>query len=335
MTVKPRKAPPATQPPLPGLSDFKYARSLTAGSLVSVPVDPTFDVGQGLREIKQGLPYGGEVAFDWRFLGLAHEYMGGEPDPHEPFVTERGGLVSLATPMNVFRVQGSITRWAHDKKIPIAFSHVPPEPETPAQRLYDVLAIEQTARSLRTNAAPEVDFRYVAEFQSRYVSPIVLVDGQSKRDVVQDVTDWTAEVQKTGDLHFDLLKLLPEVVTNIVKHGHTGSLNLSIWPLGQVELLWCNRIRPGDLIFAHAEPRDAATALSHNASGSAMSFILDDLLPKYTGTLCVNFRGADIMFHAGKRVELFHPGRRDDHFTPDSVLFTLHLFSVDARPKGM
>lgn len=315
----------------PDLLTVRLARVLT---FVTVPIDPTFDVGQGLREIKPRVVDGTQIIFDWRHLGLAHEYMGGEPDPMEPFVTERGGLVSLATPMNVFRVQGAITRWAQLRGVTVSITHTPPPPDSAARRLYDVLAIDQVARVLSGTEASKLDFGHAREFQSRYVSPIMLVDGRSKRTAIDHVARWIGAVQQTGHLHFDLLRLLPEVVTNLVNHGLSGSLLLCIWPLGQVELLWSNRIRPGDAIFSGGSARDAASRIFHAPTGSGLSFILDELLPRYSGTLCINFKGADIMFHAGKRVELYHPSRRDDHFIPDSVLFTLQLFSVDAQRKG-
>lgn len=329
-----QRAPGATQLEFPSMPLPASRRRQPASASVTVPVDPTFDAGQGLREIKPHLGGGGHVAFDWRHLALAHEYMGGEPDPFEPFVTERGGLVNLATPMNVFRVQGTVARWAGSRGVPITFSHVSPAPGTPAGRLYDVLAIERTARVMAGQPTSEPNYAHAEEFQSRYVSPIIVVDAGSKAQSIQHVVKWIAAVQETGQLHFDLLKLLPEVATNLVNHGLSGSLLLSIWPLGQVDVLWCNRIRHGDPIFFDATARDAAERISHTSSGSGLSFILDDLLPKYAGTLCVNFKGADVLFHAGKRVELYHPGRRSDHFIPDSVLFTLYLFSEDAQRKG-
>lgn len=325
---------PASQLEFPSLSQPESSAPQSTPVSVTVAVDPTFDVGQGLREIKTHVGAGGNVTFDWCHLALAHEYMGGAPDPFEPFVTERGGLVSLATPMNVFRVQGTATRWAHSRGVPISFSHVPPQSDTPARRLYDVLAVEQASRAMSGQSPMETTYSHPEEFQSRYVSPIILVDGRSKARSIQHGTEWIAAVQQTGQLHFDLLKLLPEVVTNLVNHGLSGSLLLSIWPLGQVDVLWCNRIRTGDPIFSDATARDAAARISHTSAGSGLSFIMDDLLLKYAGALCVNFNGADVVFYAGDRVELYHAERRSDHFIPDSVLFTLCLYSADAQRKG-
>lgn len=317
----------------PDLLHLVSGEPVAAPPRVAVPVDPTFDAGQGMREIKMQAQQGSEIAFDWRFLSMAEEYMGGIPDEHEPFVTERGGLVSLATPMNVFRVQGAISRWARDEGITLSFTHIPPESVT-AQRLFDALAIEQTAQLLAGKPGGRIDFGKPAAFQSRYVSPVILVDGHSKKAAIEHVVEWIDAVQREGELHFDLLRLIPEVATNLVNHGMSGSFLMCIWPVGEVELLWCNRVRESNLVFAGDGAREVADRISHSASGSGLSYILDELVPRYTGTLCINFNGADIMFHTGRRLDLFHPGRRSLAFTPESVLFTLHLFSVNVRHKG-
>lgn len=162
----------------------------------------------------------------------------------------------------------------------------------------------------------------------------MIVDQDSRQEAIRRVATWVETVQRAGHLQFDLIRVVPEIVTNIVNHGRTGSLLLCIWPLGQVELLWCNRVRTGDAVFEGTTPRVAASRLFHAETGSGLSFVIDDLLPRYKGTLAINFKGADIVVHAQRRIEVFHPDKRGEELIPDSVLFTLHMFSRDADWKG-
>jgi hypothetical protein len=305
---------------------------------ISVPVDPSFDVGQALREIKPHVGHGAQITFDWRHLELAHEYMGHPRDLDEGFVTERGGLVSLATPMGVFRAQACITRWAKSRNISVSFTHIAPQPGSPARRLYDVLDVERVIRRFKhPKLALAANVQSAQAIDSRYVSPIVMVDEKSKPTAIVQLVAWIEAARKAGDFRFDLIQLLPEIVTNIVNHSvaGAGSVLLAIWPLGEVDVLWSNQIgkaatdrRSADLF--DGDP-DVVAERILKSEGSGMFYVLNTLLPRYSGTLGVNFHGADIVIYSGRRFELFHPGRRTDDFVADSVLFDLKLYTDEAR----
>lgn len=136
-------------------------------------------------------------------------------------------------------------------------------------------------------------------------------------------------------LQRDLIMTVPEIITNLVKYGFAGgAFVISVWPSGQVELLWTNRIDHIKNWPAEDTAKGLAEAcLYHNGGGSGMAYILNTLLPSYSGVLGVNYRGNDVLFNAGNYAEIHGHGRRSDIFLPRSILFTLQLFASDVRER--
>jgi hypothetical protein len=176
------------------------------------------------------------------------------------------------------------------------------------------------------------------QYHSRYVSPILWVAERDKHMVIQQCQQWIHRiVNRLGQpLHNHLIVTVPEIISNLVKHGFAGgAFVISIWPNGQVELLWCNRVDHLPDWPQTDSASDLAEALSaRREGGSGMAYIFDVLLPTYSGILSVNHRGNDVVFRAGRYIDVFGHGRRSDVFLPRSVLFALELFAPEVHESA-
>jgi len=173
----------------------------------------------------------------------------------------------------------------------------------------------------------------IFEFESRYISPILIVSGRddSRHQVIERTQDWIFRIKdRLGPMMPDLIRVVPEVVTNVVNHGQGGAFSLSLWPSQQVEISWCNRIdRQVDWPTEQTPQGLADSLLYHRTGGDGMHYIFNELLPRYNGVLIVNYMGSDVAFFSDKRFEIFGRDTRSLVFLPRSILFTLELFNRD------
>ena len=310
---------------------------------VIVPVETTFDVSQGMREVltfweEQKTAF--HIVFDCRHLELAEAYIVGERevfDPTEVYLIGRGGLINTSVFINLLRCCQSLETWSMQTQkergdYPIrSIRFEPPDPSSKVGKLWQNLAL---VNQYDSKTLPQVD-----EFQSRYITPILWVTRKNEQEVLQQFIGWLLDISdRLGDpLKDDLIKIAIEVITNLVKYGFTHSFyGVSIWPSGQVEIVWSNSI-------AHLKdwpPADTANGIITGLQGSTrggagMDYILHDVLPRYHGLLAVNCKGNDILFHASGRYNVFSQYSPDrSMLLPASILFTLHLFCPTTRRKS-
>src|SRR5579859_5256486 len=84
----------------------------------SVPVETTFDVSQGLREVitfwhTHRSPM--DIFFDCRHLELAEAYVSGSSEvfePEEVYLIGRGGLINTSVFINLLRCCQSLDSWS-------------------------------------------------------------------------------------------------------------------------------------------------------------------------------------------------------------------------------
>lgn len=212
-------------------------------SALIIPVESTFDTCQGIREAKIALQAHDVVVFDARHLELAERSVGGASDPFATYVTDRGGnYMSLAPFLNVLRCSASLSRWRIKEQLPpLTFAHIPPREGTKARDLWEALGMDQLFEQMR--APRTLGALPVRAFESRYVSPILVVTKANRQPVLASIHGWIDHIAPaSGTLRNHLIWAIPEIVTNLVKHGLGGLRVLSIWPAGQVEILWSNRI---------------------------------------------------------------------------------------------
>jgi hypothetical protein len=308
-----------------------------------IPVETTFDVSQGMREVltfweEQKTAF--HVVFDCRHLELAEAYVVGASevfDPIEGYLIGRGGLINTAVFINLLRCCQSLELWSTEMQqrtgdAPIrSIQFEPPDPSSKVGQLWHNLAF--------LSGYDPKNPPHVEEFQSRYITPILWVSKDNEQEVLQQFIGWLLDISdRVGDpLKDDLIKIAIEVITNLVKYGFTHSFyGVSIWPSGQVEIVWSNSI-------AHLKdwpPEDTAqgiiTGLQSGARGGAgMDYILHHVLPRYHGLLAVNCKGNDLFFHASGRYDVFSQYVPDRAMLlPASILFTLHLFCPITRRKS-
>ncbi len=315
---------------------------------VLIPVEPTFDVAQGIREgieaireaVSSGLPLAGhlKVTFDARYLELADKNARATSDPEEPYLSGRGVIVNLGVFLDIVRAYGALLAWHKDDKLTqhttVEFGLLPPGEGSRVRALWDVLGIQRFFRHLSSPADPLPVF----EYQSRYVSPILRITGDNKAEMVRRCHEWLASIADRlgSDLRRDLIMTVPEIMNNLVRYGFAGGAFLiSIWPMGQVELLWMNRVK--DLDEWPGEDTAAGLAdacMRHRGGGSGMNYILHTLLPRYSGVLAVNHRGNNVVFQSNGHIDIRGTGRRHDLFVPRSVLFSLELFAPEVRERS-
>lgn len=324
---------------------------------VTVPVGITFDPCQGLREAKQKIAalrseYGNEVkvevVFDARHLELVTEYatIPDEFSLDQFFITGKGGLLNLTVPVNLLRVAGTLWEWRRSEFhrigfYPIEISYIRPSPNTLVGQLWDVLGMEGLIKRPPQNNS----LQGVMEFQSRYITPLLLVkkDEVPQADIKQNrvhtyFQNWIVEIEDRLGVRekYDLLQAIPEIVINVVRHGGGGLVGLSVWPSGQVEIIWSNPLAktdppwpPGD------EPQVLAESLLASKSGGAgIKFITGYLLKQYSGVLVVNWRTHYLAFRSGGDISVDGLYPRSKEFIPRSILFNLHLFSSEVRIRS-
>lgn len=314
---------------------------------IPIYVGLTFDPCQGIREVKQRWkqnPVSSEVVFDCRPLELAPKYAT-EPKldelfaPEEEYLLRRGGYLNNAVFMNVLRCYGTLAKWSQDVYEetgiqPIQkFNFMRPKSNTPVGKLWDVLEmpelIKKNPQNVRTSSGE-------LEFQSRIVTPFLLVESSNRNDVLRDVQDWLHDISNRigNKTPYRLFKLISEVVKNLVEHGQRGTFGVSIWPSGQIEILWSNRI---DHLVDWWSPEDNAKSLAKSllsTKGAGMPYIYEDLLPTYKGVLIVNWKTHNLIFRSAGDFSIMGLHPRSDSYLPRSILFHLHLFCPETRNRS-
>lgn len=328
---------------------------------VTVYVGITFNACQGIREAKQGWkknPVPSEVVFDCRPLELASKYatelrLEELYAPDETYVLGRGGLVNIAVFIDILRCYGTLAKWSQEvcketgTKPMIDFKPIQPAPDTPVGKLWNVLGMS----NLMTRNPSNIWNSGITEFQSRIVTPLLMVNIKNRNEVLTNVQDWFDYISSRigNQTRYRLITVVHEVVKNLVEHGHRGTFGVSVWPSGHIEILWSN---PIDHLVDWWPPEDTAKGLAEsllNSSGGGMPYIYEDLLPLYKGVLIINWKTHNLIFRpAGRKVcesHEFYSKRainfsliglksRSDTFLPRSILFHLHLFCKDTKNKS-
>lgn len=330
---------------------------------ISVYVGITFNECQGIREVKQGWkrnPISSKVVFDCRPLELATEYacearLTELLEPEEIYLQETylrggGGLLNVAVFVNLLRCYGTLHKWScdmHQKtgvRPIIDFEFIPPDVDTPVGQLWKVLGMDGL-----TQKTPKNELIDVMDFQSRIVTPLLMVNKTNRNDVLPYVQEWLDFISdRIGDkIQYKLWRLVCEVVTNLIHHGHKGIFGISIWPNGHIEIIWSN---PIDHISDWWPPDDSAVGLANSLLGSqgrGMPYIYD-LLHLYQGVLIINWKTHHLIFRSsGKKDEeeknlLNKPPSfsimglkpRSEAYLPRSILFHLHLFDQEKRNRS-
>ncbi|MCT7980262.1 hypothetical protein [Laspinema olomoucense] len=312
---------------------------------IPVYVPTTFDPCQGIREAKQGWKSNqvpSEIVFDCRHLELAQEYAC-QPNSGEFFSTKeqyllgKGGLVNLAVFINLLRCYGTLGKWSQNMfqetgiKPIKDFHFIRPNLNTPVGKLWDVLGMDGLTKKPWRN----VWTSDVTEFQSRIITPLLRVNDKNRNDIIKNMERWLAYiVDRIGNpTYYQLLTLISEVVKNLVGHGEKGIFGLSIWPSGQIEIIWSNPIDHLDWW----PPEDTADSLANSllsSNGGGMPYIYEDLLPRYKGLLIINWKTHHLIFHSSRSFEIIGPKPRSDAFLPRSILFNLQLFCKETRNRS-
>jgi hypothetical protein len=329
-----------------------HCSTLTPLPKIGVYVGITFDPCQGIREIKQqwiSNPVLSEVVFDCTPLELAQEYAC-QPKPDEFFSREeeyllgRGGFVNVSIFINLLRCYETVAKWSRDfsqepetKRIK-GFQFIRPKPTTPVGKLWDVLGMEELIHKSPSNLwNNNLCSSGAMKFQSRIVTPFLMVNGQNRKEVQTCVQEWLdyllIDLKRISDeTCIALWKLICEVIKNLVEHGHKGVFGLSIWPTGQIELVWSN---PIDHLYWWP-PEDTPYGLANSllsSQGGGMPYIYD-LLHRYKGLLIINWKTYNLIFELSGKVQLSGLKPRTNDFLPRSILFHLHLFSQETRSRS-
>lgn len=313
---------------------------------IPIYVGLTFDPCQGIREVKQRWKRNSvtsEVVFDCRPLELASKYAT-EPQldelfaPEEEYLLGRGGLLSNAVFINVLRCYGTLSKWSKDvyKKTGIEtiknYNFIRPNANTRVGKLWDVLGMSELTKIKPQNAWSSSG---ELEFQSRIVTPFLMVDSSNRNVVLEQVQDWLDYIsERLGVTQLRLLKVVSEVVKNLVEHGQRGTFGVSVWPSGQIEILWSN---PIDHLIDWWPPENTAHSLANSLlslKGAGMRYIYEDLLPTYKGVLIVNWRTHNLIFRSAGDFSIMGLHPRSDSFLPRSILFHLHLFCPETRNRS-
>ena len=341
---------------------------------VAVPAEPNIKVSQlpqirvyvgitndpydGIRQAKQRWkrnPDSSEVVFDSRPTELATEYASpGLKDlfaPEEEYLRGRGGLLNIAVFVNLLRCYGTLAKWSDEfyketgTKPISSFRFIPPTPHTPVGKLWEVLGMpgltDKSPKNLWTSG--------MMDFQSRIVTPLLMVNSSNRNEVLSDVHDWLDYIsERTGrQTQKKLWNLVCEVVKNLIDHGQRGVFGASVWPSGQIEILWSN---PIDHLSGWWPPDDNAFGLANSllsSQGGGMPYIYNDLLPCYKGVLIINWKTHYLVFRsAGKdddkntssnkpiNFSIMGLQPRSKAYLPRSILFTLHLFCPETRNRS-
>ena len=313
---------------------------------VVVPIEIAFDVCQGIRDVKQFWVLNNkpelEVIFDARHLDLANYYVAGNKEvfnPEEQYLVGKGGLINISTFFNLLRCKETLNDWSNDEwkktgKRPInKFDFIPPNTNA-VKQLWNNLGMPDPYINSSSN---------VAKFRSRYITPILWVDELSEQEVFDQFSVWTHRIcQKlSSNLKTDLLmQAIPEITSNLVKHGFGGLFCVAVWRSGQIEIFWSNLINH----IKDWPPEDTAYGLAEGlqkrgGGGAGMKHIREKLLPRYDGVLEVNYKDIDLCFYSEGGYEILGQGSRRDEsdpnngndLLPNSILFTMHLFCKQTR----
>lgn len=321
----------------------------TTSREISICVGVTFDPCQGIREFRQKydrdrIP--SRVVFDCRHLELAEQYATSNSKeffaPEETYLIGKGGLISNSVFLNFLRCYGTLANWSEEeyKKTgsrPIKkFKFIRPNPTTHVGRLWNVLGLETLASNRPQNIwTPDSDLK----FQSRIVTPFLIVSGDNKTFIRRQAKSWLDYIyERIGDTtHNTLIKILGEVVTNLVDHGNKGTFGVSVWPSGQIEILWSNPIDHLADWWPPEDKKDPPRGLAKgllDSEGVGIKYIYEKLLPKYKGVFIVSWRTYNLIFRSGKDCSItgLNPRSKDD--LPRSILFHLHLFCSETRNKS-
>lgn len=329
------------------LTSFGQSLYVPKLNQISVYVGITFDPCQGIREVRQQWKKNqvlSEVVFDCRPLELAPKYAT-EPKldeffaPEEEYLLGRGGYLSNAVFINLLRCYETLAKWPQDlyKETgikPISqFKFIPPDSNTPVGKLWDVLGMPGLITTKPQNARTSSG---ELKFQSRIVTPFLVVDNDNREEVLKAVHNWLLDISaRIGDktLH-TLLKVVGEVVKNLVEHGQRGTFGVSIWRSGQIEVLWSN---PIDHLVDWWPPEDNAQSLAKSllsTKGAGMRYIYEDLLPRYKGVLIINWKTHDLIFRSAGEVSITGLQPRSDSALPRSIFFNLQLFCEETRNRS-
>ncbi|MFM6456972.1 MAG: hypothetical protein ACKPH7_34735 [Planktothrix sp.] len=326
---------------------------------ILVPVGITFDPCQGIREVREAWkknPVSSEVVFDCRHLELAESYSC-TPNLDEFFPAEeqyllgRGGYLNNAVLLNLLRCYGTLDKWRREVYQetgvrPISnFSFRRPDLNTAVGKLWDVLGMpgltEKQPKNLWTAD--------LIEFQSRIVTPFLMVDKKNRNFLNTNVQDWLDYISDriSSQTYNKLFIVVCEVMKNLVEHGNGGLFGLSIWPSGQIEIIWSN---PIDHLKRWWPPDDNVKGLANsllNSKGGGMPYIFKELLPQYKGVLIINWKTHNLIFRStgesDNKKKLtnrltsfddlgFKP--RSEIYLPRSILFQLNLFCPETRDRS-
>jgi len=312
---------------------------------VVVPIEPTFDVSQGIREVVMNWAGADRltVTLDARHLELAEHCGGVIFDPLEPYMVGvrnarkgmrgHGSFINPAIFLNVLRCISTIYgRFIAETGNKPDFIAIPPREGTRARQLWDAVRVgDVIARMGEPGLLGQLP---IFEFDSRYISPILIVTqaDENRQQTIERTQEWIFQIEaRLGPMMPDLIKVVPEIVTNLVNHGQGGQFIVSVWPSGQVEILWSNRLDRQVDWPSEDTPEGVANSLRyHNKGGDGTHYIFDQLLPRYNGVLVVNYKGSDVVFSTGQGCEIFGRDPRPS-FLPRSILFTLELFNAETQ----
>ncbi|MEH1808563.1 hypothetical protein [Nostoc sp.] len=314
---------------------------------IPVYVGITFDPCQGIREVKQRwrnnrVP--SEVVFDCRPLELATKYAC-EPkldewfEPGEKYLLGQGGLLSNAVFINLLRCSGTLKKWSDDVHKETGIKPISnlrfrsPCTNTSVGKLWEILGMsgltENPPRNLWTSG--------VMEFQSRIVTPFLLVNNDNRNDVIADTQEWLDYISDRIGIktQHDLWQVVSEVVRNIVAHGQKGVFGVSVWPSGHIEIHWTN---PNDGIYDWSlglQPEELINKLLNSKQGAGMPYICDDLLPFYKGLLIINIQTHHFIYRSRADSSIMGLKPRSQAYLPGSIFFTLHLFCPETRNRSL
>lgn len=325
-------------------SDSVYQTNTTSRKIF-ICVGVTFDPGQGIREFRQTYdknPIPSIAVFDCRHLELAELYATPNSKelyyPEETYLIGKGGLISNFVFLNFLRCHDTLSNWSEQEYNqtgirPIEkFEFIPPEPSTHIGKLWNVLGLKTLASDQPQNIwTRESNFN----FQSRIVTPFLIVDEDNQQFALKQVINWLDYIShRIGEqTHVDLIQLLTEVVTNLVKHGYRGTFSVAIWPSGQIEILWSNPIEH----LKDWPPEKTAQGLAKGllgSQGAGIKYIYDDLLPAYKGVFVISWKTHHLIFRSGKDFSIMGHKPRSDAYLPRSILFHLHLFCAETRKRS-
>ncbi|MEH2442195.1 hypothetical protein [Nostoc sp.] len=282
------------------------------------------------------------MIFDARHLDLAKYYVAGNKEvfnPEEQYLVGKGGLINISTFFNLLRCKETLNDWSNDewKKAGIRpinkFDFIPPNTNA-VKQLWNNLGMPDPYINSSSN---------VAKFRSRYITPILWVDELSEQEVFEQFSVWTHKICQKLSSHLKtdlLMQAIPEITSNLVKHGFGGLFCVAVLRSGQIEIFWSNLINhikdwpPEDTAYGLAEGLQ-----NRGGGGAGMKHIREKLLPRYDGVLEVNYKDIDLCFYSEGGYEILGQGSRRDEsdpnngndLLPNSILFTMHLFCKQTR----